>query len=33
MLADGHSAAAIIAAWAEEVARFRMQRARYLLYP
>jgi uncharacterized protein YbbC (DUF1343 family) len=33
MLADGHGAAAIIAAWAEEVARFRMQRARYLLYP
>jgi uncharacterized protein YbbC (DUF1343 family) len=32
MLADGHSAAHIIAAWQEEVARFRAQRARYLLY-
>jgi uncharacterized protein YbbC (DUF1343 family) len=32
MLADGHSGADIIAAWQEEVARFRTQRARYLLY-
>jgi uncharacterized protein YbbC (DUF1343 family) len=33
MLADGRSAAEIIAAWQEEVARFRGQRGRYLLYP
>jgi uncharacterized protein YbbC (DUF1343 family) len=32
LLADGRSAADIIAAWQPEVARFRAQRARYLLY-
>jgi hypothetical protein len=32
MLADGSSGADIIAAWRDEVARFRAQRARYLLY-
>ncbi|MBO0763166.1 MAG: DUF1343 domain-containing protein, partial [Hyphomicrobiaceae bacterium] len=32
MLASGSSGAEIIAAWSEEVARFRAQRAQYLLY-
>jgi hypothetical protein len=32
MLAGGSSGAQIIAAWRDEVARFRAQRARYLLY-
>jgi uncharacterized protein YbbC (DUF1343 family) len=33
MLMDGRSGAEIIAAWRTEVARFRQQRAPYLLYP
>jgi hypothetical protein len=32
MLADGSSGEEIIAAWRDEVARFRAQRAPYILY-